>query len=373
MTLEQISERMRVLHERLSFFSLPAPLRAEIQAEMEALAREVRETRAERMWEAALCDEPLLHVVNTEDITRFEKNNLAGDKELERRNGQLVKRLRERGEFRKLRKLPADWQKRLFVLERQFPNFDEPIEYLRASLFASGRRDQSIHWGPMAFEGPPGSGKTTFCEALAEALGLPFCRIDMASAQSSANLSGSDVFWANTRPGKLATEVLLGDVANPLLILDEMDKAHGDDRYPAINSLYPLLEERTARRFEDLSIPGVPFDTSRVLWAGSMNSAELLDGPIRDRLRIFSIKPPSPDAMRRIVTTTFDAVLRDLGLTRRDVSLTASAIAQLTELPPRRMKRTIMENVALTALRRRRRLEISGTGNGAKRHRIGFV
>src|SRR5438270_717450 len=112
-----------------------------------------------------------MNSLNTEDITRFEKNSLGGDKDIERRNRQLVKTLRERGEFRNLRKLPADWRKRLLVLERQFPNFDEPIEYLRASFFASGRRDQSIYWAPMAFEGPPGSGKTTFCEALAEAFG----------------------------------------------------------------------------------------------------------------------------------------------------------------------------------------------------------
>jgi ATP-dependent Lon protease len=139
------------------------------------------------------------------------------------------------------------------------------------------------------------------------------------------------------------TEVLLGEVANPLFLLDEVEKASGDERYPALNALYSLLEERTARNFEDLSAPGIPFDASRVLWAGSSNAAERLEAPIRDRVRIFSIKPPSRDAMRRMITATVDGVLHDLGLSRRHVNLTRSAMIQLAELPPRLMKRTIME------------------------------
>lgn len=397
MALDYISDRANALHRQLRTFVLPAPVQTEMRFELAELelklaeiqrdererltsalgaadSNEVKERRSiEELMAVALSTAPLMPVVRMEDVDRFEKNNATGDKDLERRNKSVTKKLRELGEFRDLRKLPSDWQNRLARLERRFPNFDEPIEYLRASLYASGRRDRSIQFPPMLLDGPPGVFKSTFCEELADAFALPFARLDMASAQSSSMLTGSDIFWTNTRPGRVFSEVLLGKIASPVFLLDEMDKASGDERYPAINALYPLLETRTAKTFEDLSFPGIPFDASRVLWIGTSNDFHRLEAPIVDRMRVFPIKAPSKKAMFRLVEETVDQVLADLRLTRRDVHLGRSAVLELAELPPRAMKRTIMESVALSALRRRRRLEVSGGGNASRRSAIGFA
>ena len=397
MPLENLTDRILRLDRQLRTFDLPAPIRTEMVLELEQLRLAEDDARSRRLAELAatngpdggtcgterraslealvdqiMSGDPLHPVVLQEDIDRFEKDNVTGDKDLDRRNKAFLKKIRELGQFRDLRKLPSDWQRRLARLERQFPNFREPIEYLRASLYTSGRKDGAIYFSPMLLDGPPGVGKTMFCEEFAKAFRLSFTRIDMASAQSGSLLAGSDIFWANTRPGRVFNEVLLGETANPLFVLDELDKANGDERYPVANALYPLLEPHTARQFEDLSFPGLRFDASRVLWIGTSNDCHRLDGPILDRMRVFSIKAPRPEAMRRIVEQTLDAALSELRLSRRDVTLGKAQLRQLAQLPPRVMKRTITESIALTVLRRGRKLQIAG-GSCQARPAVGFV
>ena len=392
--------RLQELERQLKRFTLPASVRMEIQNEMDLLEQALAQAQAAENEEkgifdalaasAAQVDElqldrgratsqgalaaPQIDVINMDDVDRFEKLNVTSDRDVERRNKQVMKSLRDRGPLRDLRVLPRDWQRRLDRLEKRFPNFRAPIDYLRASLYASGRRDGSVHWpSPMLFDGPAGIGKSLFCEALAESFQLPIARLDMASAQSASALTGSDIFWSNTRAGRLFSEVLLGPVANPLFVLDEVDKARGDERYPAGAALYTVLEPRTASVYEDLSFPGIKFRADKVLWAASSNCASQIDLPILDRMRVFSIEPPSREAMLGIVRSTVDHALADLRLTRREITLGRAALEQLARLPPRALKRTVMESVALTAMHRRRRLQIAGDRVTTSQKRIGFV
>ena len=120
---------------------------------------------------------------------------------------------------------------------------------------------------PVLLDGPSGVGKTVFVKELAKLWKTGFEAIDMASAQTNAALCGLDHSYVTSRPGALFTSLVLeGETANPVIFLDELEKARGDERYNCHNALLNLLQKHSAEKFKDLSLPGLPINASHVLW-----------------------------------------------------------------------------------------------------------
>lgn len=124
--------------------------------------------------------------------------------------------------------------------------------------------------------GPPGVGKTYFCEALSAILHVPMRRHPMDQAEtSSALLLGSDLSWGNTRYGLVFELLALGDHANPVVILDELDKAgwtysfSGSLTSPT-SVLHSLLEPVSALRLRDISLD-IGLDASLITWIATAN------------------------------------------------------------------------------------------------------
>lgn len=255
----------------------------------------------------------------------------------------LMKTLRSRGECRKLACIPDDWRGQLSALTQQFPNFGRVVDYMRAAYALAEREDRVPRLSPMLLNGPPGVGKTLFASTVANLLGSGFVTVRMEAAQTASALTGSEEHWSNSKPGRVFSTLVERDFANPMVFVDEIDKAAGGEHDP-LAGLFSLLEPGTAVAFADLSYPWVSLDASRVLWVCTSNDADVLPAPILDRLRRFDIEPPTPKQARMIVMRIFDEIASEMPSTRA-LKLSPKAIDALLTLSPRRIRQVMLEAV----------------------------
>jgi len=96
---------------------------------------------------------------------------------------------------------------------------------------------------------------------LSQLLGTGFGFVPMSSLTAGWVLSGASSQWKNAKPGKVFDTFLNGDYANPVIVVDELDKSGGDGQYDPLGALYELLEMETATRFIDEFVE-VPIDAS---------------------------------------------------------------------------------------------------------------
>ena len=174
-----------------------------------------------------------------------EKHGDSGDRA---RVKSLVDSMSLNGGWRRLADAPN-----FAVLRDEFPNFGEAIDTLEASFAlasAMSPGDRSVP--PILLDGLPGIGKTMFAERLAQLMGVHIEKINIGTAQGNFEISGTSSHWSTTKPGRVHQALANGEYANPVLLLDEIDKMGRDVYSGSIEaSLLDLLETRTAAVFRD--------------------------------------------------------------------------------------------------------------------------
>src|SRR5689334_2263743 len=169
------------------------------------------------------------------------------------------------------------------------PNFGEVIDDLKKFLALAVSGNEAVHFTPILLIGEPGLGKTYFARKLADALATGFEFVSMNSLTAGWVLTGASAGWHNARPGKVAQTLIDGDFANPVVVLDEVDKAGGDHRYDPMGALYTLLERDTAVHFKDEFID-VDMDASHILWIATANDETAIPEPILNRMNVYVIE-----------------------------------------------------------------------------------
>lgn len=246
-----------------------------------------------------------------------------------------LSRLLKSGKHRRLAIASPDMMNTLDALQRRQPNCGDVIDSIRRQVALSLLADSRVlRWPPLLLDGPPGIGKTHFARTLAEALRLPLFMINCSSVTASFVLGGNSPSWGGSRPGKIVEALRDSSIGNPIILLDEVDKLRGDMRFDGYGPLYQLLEEDTAKTFEDEHI-GLPVDASRILWIATSNKLDLLPDPIRSRFDTTTIDTPLSGDVSVIAQSVYEDLLaRENGWRQRfsatlptDVKRALSAVA----------------------------------------------
>ncbi len=227
-------------------------------------------------------------------------------------------------------------------LIEELPNFEEPLEDIRKQLALCLSSDDPLELEPMLLLGDPGIGKTHFARRLSKLLGTGYNFIGMSSLTAGWILSGASAQWKNAKPGKVFDALVNGDYANPVIVVDEIDKASGDSQYDPLGSLYTLLEHDTACDFVD-EFAEVPIDASEVVWIATANDARGIPEPILNRMNVYAIEAPDLEGSRRIAHSIYEELRAEHAWGRAfPPCLGADSLDRLARLKPREMRRVML-------------------------------
>jgi adenylate kinase family enzyme len=174
-------------------------------------------------------------------------------------------------------------------LHAEYPHATVAVDLLLRDL----REDKPVTLKPVLLVGGPGAGKSRLVRRLGELLRLYVYRFDGASSHDGM-FGGMSKGWSSSQPSAPARAVEQAKHANPIVMIDEIDKAAQDSSRNGslANSLLPFLDPETARRFRDPSLDA-ELDLSRVTVIATANDDTHLPAPLKDRFRIIRVPDPT--------------------------------------------------------------------------------
>jgi hypothetical protein len=191
-------------------------------------------------------------------------------------------------------------------LENEFPWMLGPIEFVARELTLNQNMGKvTFRMPPILLVGPPGCGKTRFAQRLAQLAGLPTATIAGAMSTDTRALSGTARGWSSAQPGLPLVLMATSECANPVVIVDELEKAKSNHNGDLKAALLGLLEVETSTRHFDECLTAT-CDLSQISWVATANDHSLLPRVLLSRFSVHQVAQPSEEH--------FDPVLRSLSL-----------------------------------------------------------
>ncbi len=208
----------------------------------------------------------------------------------------------------------------------------------------------------LCFVGPPGTGKTSLGQSIARAIGRKFERFSVGGLHDEAELRGHRRTYIGAMPGRLVQAMRRAGAANPVILLDEVDKLGRDYRGDPAAALLEVLDPEQNNKFRDNYLD-LPFDLSKVLFIATANALDTIPRPLLDRMEILRLAGYSEEEKIEIARKyIIPRQLKETGLPAERVIFDDSAVRAIIggytrESGLRRLEQTVGRVARKVALR----------------------
>ncbi|HLE76686.1 MAG TPA: endopeptidase La [Candidatus Babeliales bacterium] len=196
--------------------------------------------------------------------------------------------------------------------------------------FISVRNLKQDGYAPiLCFVGPPGTGKTSLGKSIAKSLGRAYARISLGGVKDEAEIRGHRRTYVGAMPGRFIQAMRKAESANPLIVIDELDKLGSDFRGDPSAAMLEVLDPQQNNTFYDNYL-GLPFDLSKIMFIATANSLDTIPGPLRDRLEIielsgYTIEEKVHIAKRHLISKA----IRDTGLDTKKIAVSDEVVRDI--------------------------------------------
>lgn len=282
------------------------------------------------------------------------------NKDDQKREFELMEKIKALGALRDVANPtahPARWAAALANLRVVHPHFLDVTDFVAAHVAVSTTSKKPLSIPAIHIWGVPGIGKSHYATDLAFALGAPLRRHSMENAQTTSLLLGTERHWSTATPGVVFDQIVLGRYANPIFLLDELDKARSNSGYDPLSSLHSLLEPLTAATVRDAALD-ITFDASLAIYVAASNDPQKIPESLRSRFSEFEIPIPRGEQALQIAWIVAVRTVEKLSIP--EFILPEPRLAyRLAHLTPRGIRKAIEVAVARAIVNDRRYLKAS--------------